>query len=71
MVYPPDPLAKLYGIWYCGTKENNTDVIRKHNQNLLPHNPSLRKRHRRKKTVILDFYNKKGDWKKKKSLDYS
>lgn len=43
VVYPPDPLAELHSIWYCGAKENDTDVIRKHNQNLLPHNPSLRK----------------------------
>lgn len=55
----PDPLAELQSIWYCGTKENDTDVIWKHNQNLLPHNPSLRKNKRlvkqERETVIVDL----------------
>lgn len=58
-VHLPDPLAKLQSIWHCGAKENDTDVIGKHNQNLLPHNPSLRKNkgtvEKERRTVTLDF----------------
>lgn len=38
----PDPLAKLQSIWHSGAEENDADVIWEHNQNLLPHNASLR-----------------------------
>lgn len=55
----PDPRAKLQSIWHCGAKENDADVIGKHNQNLLPHNPSLRKNKgmekEEKRAVIFDF----------------
>lgn len=55
----PDPLAKLQSIWHCGAKEDDADVIGKHNQNLLPHDSSLRKHKEtvteERKTVILYF----------------
>lgn len=43
VVHLPNPLAELQSVWHCGAEENDADVIRKHDQNLLPHNPSLRK----------------------------
>lgn len=39
----PDPLTKLQGVWHCGAQENDADMVGKHNQNLLPHNASLKK----------------------------
>lgn len=46
MRHLPDPLAELESIWHRGAEENDADVIWQHNQNLLPHDPSLRKNKR-------------------------
>lgn len=56
VVHIPDPLAKLQSIWHCGAEENDTDVIGKHNQNLLPHNSSLRKNKAIVREVLLTLY---------------
>lgn len=54
VVHLPDPLTELQSVWHCGAEENDTDVIGKHNQNLLPHNPSLRKANTRGKSINLE-----------------
>lgn len=37
----PDPVRKLFGIRHGGREKNNVDMVRKHDDNLLPDYTSL------------------------------
>lgn len=40
----PDPIGELQGIGDCGAQEDDGDVVREHDEHLLPHDPTLHTR---------------------------
>lgn len=38
----PDPVSKLQRVGDSGTQKDDGDVVREHDQHLLPHDPTLR-----------------------------